>query len=109
MTDVFEERVFWRETFVSENFDFRGQIQFCRFDNCTFVKCTLLIDHGTEHLAFTGCTFKDCNLDHIEADEARAIEARENFFDRPIEVRRVEFEKRLAEALNARAGGPRKY
>ncbi len=102
MTDLFEERVFWNETFVSETLDFRGRTQFCRFDSCTFVKCSLLIDRGTEHLAFTGCTFKDCNVDHIEADEARAIDVRDNFFDRPIEVRRLEFEKRLAEALSAR-------
>lgn len=103
MTDLFEERVFWQEAFFSETFDFRGRTQFCRFDNCTFVKCVLLFDHATEQLAFTGCTFKDCNVDHIEENEARAIEARDNFFDRPIEVRRLDFEKRLAETLNARA------
>jgi hypothetical protein len=106
MTDLLEERVFFREAFFSETLDFRGRTQFCRFDNCTFVKCALLIDHGTEHLAFTGCTFKDCNIDHIDGDEARAIEARDNFFDLPIEVRRMEFEKRLAEMLAARAGRP---
>jgi hypothetical protein len=103
MTDVFEERVFWQETFFSETLDFRGRTQFSRFDRCTFVKCTLLIDQATEHLAFTGCTFKDCNVDRIEADEARAIEARDNFFDMPIEVRRMDFEKRLAEMLAWRA------
>jgi len=27
---------------------FRGKISFTRFDRCEFVKCTLLIDHGTE-------------------------------------------------------------
>jgi hypothetical protein len=104
MTDLLEERVFWQETFFSETFDFRGRTQFSRFDNCTFVKCTLLIDHATEHLAFTGCTFKDCNIDQIEPDEARAIEARDNFFDRPLEMRRTDFEKRLAEVLAERLG-----
>jgi hypothetical protein len=108
MTNIFEERVFFRDMFFSETFDFRGRTQFCRFDNCTFVKCTLIIDYVTEHLAFTSCTFKDCNIDRIEADESRAIEARDNFFDRPIEVRRLELEKRLAEVLSVRADRRRK-
>jgi hypothetical protein len=46
-----EERVIWRERFQAEYFDFRGKSLFTRFDCCEFVKCTLLIDHGTEQLA----------------------------------------------------------
>jgi hypothetical protein len=66
------------------------------------VKCTLLIDHGTEQLAFTECVFKDCNIDKLEQDEGRGLYVRDNFFDRPLEERRSEFEKRLAQALAAR-------
>ena len=96
-----EERVIWCERFQSQQFDFRGRIAFTRFDGCEFVKCTLLIDSGTEQLAFTECVFKDCNIDTIEQDEQRGLYVRGNFFDRPLEERRVEFEKRLAEALAA--------
>ena len=97
-----EERVIWRERFQAEYFDFRGKSLFTRFDCCEFVKCTLLIDHGTEQLAFTKCVFKDCNIDKLEPDEKRALYVRDNFFDRPLDDRRAEFEKRLAEALAAR-------
>jgi hypothetical protein len=65
---------------------------YTRFDGCEFVKCTLLIDRGTEQLAFTDCVFKDCNIDKLEQDEERGLYARDNFFDRPLEERRVEFE-----------------
>ena len=58
-----EERVTWRERFQAKCFDFRGKSLFRRFDCCEFVKCTLLIDHGTEQLAFTECVFKDCNIE----------------------------------------------
>lgn len=102
MTDLNEERVYWEETFFSETFDFRGRVSFCRFDNCTFVKCTLLIDPSTEQLAFTSCTFKDCNISELLSDEARALIAENNFFDRPIEDRRQDFERRLSEALAGR-------
>ena len=106
MSDLREERVFWRETFHAHTFDFRGRINFCRFDGCTFVQCTLLINHGTEQLAFTDCTFKDCNITGIDADDARGILVQNNFFDRPIEERRLDFEKRLAAALSThRPGG----
>jgi hypothetical protein len=97
-----EERVIWRKRFQAEYFDFRGKSTFTRFDGCEFVKCTMLIDHGTEQLAFTGCVFKDCNIDKLEPDEGRGLYVRDNFFDRPIEERRAEFEKRLAQALAAR-------
>jgi hypothetical protein len=88
--------------FYSESFDFRSRLNFCRYDECTFVRCTLLIDHATEQLAFTGCTFKDCNIDHIDADEARGIVSRDNTFDRPLEERRKEFDDRLAAVLRKR-------
>jgi hypothetical protein len=84
-------------------FDFRGKSIFIRFDGCEFVKCNLLIDHGTEQLAFTRCVFKDCNIDKLEHDDQRGLYARDNFFDRPLEERRAEFEKRLAQALAERA------
>lgn len=105
MSELREERVFWRETFHAETFDFRGRINFCRFDGCIFVKCTLLIDHGTEQLAFTDCTFKDCNITHLDADDARGIVVQSVVFDRPIEERRLDFEKRLAAALSAHRPG----
>lgn len=102
MSDAHEERIFWDETFHSETFDFRSQINFARFDGRVFVKCSLLLDHGTEQLAFTGCVFKDCNIDHLDSDEARGIRSENNLFDRPIEERRRDFEKRLAEMVIAR-------
>ena len=67
-----------------------------------FVKCTLLIDHATEQLAFTACVFEDCNIDKLQPDEARGLYVRDNFFDRPLEERRAELENRLAQALAAR-------
>ena len=97
-----EERVKWRERFQAEVFDFRGVIVFTRFDGCEFVKCTLLIDHETEQLAFTGCVFKDCNIDKLEGNEQRGLIVRDNFFDRPLEERRAEFENKLAQTLAAR-------
>ena len=97
-----EERVIWSERFQAQHFDFRGKSIFTRFDDCEFVKCTLLVDHETEQLAFTACVFKDCNIDQLEADEKRGLYARDNFFDRPLEERRAEFENRLAQALAAR-------
>jgi hypothetical protein len=62
MTTINEERVVWSEVFYAETFDFRSRLNFCRYDECTFVRCTLLIDHATEQLAFTGCTFKVATL-----------------------------------------------
>ena len=94
-----EERVIWNERFQSRHFDFRDKINFARFDNCEFVNCTLLIDHGTEQLAFTECVFKDCNIDRLEADEERGLYVKDNFFDRPLEQRRAEFEAKLAQTL----------
>ena len=101
MTTINEERVVWSEVYA-ETLDFRSRLNFCRYDECTFVRCTLLIDHATEQLAFTGCTFKDCNIDHIDADEARGIVSRDNTFHRPLEERRKEFDDHLAAVLRKR-------
>jgi hypothetical protein len=97
-----DERVIYLERFQSVHFDFRGKSVFTRYDRCEFVKCTLLIDHATEQLAFTACVFKDCNIDKLEPDEARGLYVVDNFFDRPLDERRAEFEMRLAQALAAR-------
>jgi hypothetical protein len=97
-----EERFVYRERFQAYQFDFRGKITFTRFDRCEFVKCTLLIDHGTEQLAFTECVFRDCNIDKVDQDEKRGLYSRDNIFDRPLEERRADFENRLAQALAAR-------
>ena len=98
-----EERVIWRKRFQGQNFDLRGKSLFTRFDGCEFVKCTLLMDQDTEQVAFTGCVFKDCNIDRLEQNEERGLYERDNFFDRPLEERRADFEKRLAKALADRA------
>jgi hypothetical protein len=50
---------------------------------CEFVKCTLLIDHGTEQLAFTECVFKDCNIDELQRDEDRGLYRKGQFFRSP--------------------------
>jgi hypothetical protein len=97
-----DERVIFSERFQGEQFDFRGKSIFTRYDHCEFVKCTLLIDHSTEQLAFTACVFKDCNIDKLEPDETRGLYVMDNFFDRPLDERRAEFEIRLAQALAGR-------
>jgi hypothetical protein len=51
--------------------------------------------------AFTSCVFKDCNIDKLEPDEERGLYVKDNFFDRPLEERRAEFERRLAQVLAA--------
>ena len=101
--DPREERVIYRERFQSAEFDFRGKIVFARYDCCEFVKCTLLIDIATQQLAFTTCVFRDCNIDQLRSDEKkRGLYAVNNVFDRPIDERRADFEKRLAQVLAAR-------
>lgn len=97
-----EERVIWRERFQAQHFDFRGKINFLRFDGCEFVKCVLLIDLDTEQLSFTECVFKDCNINGLEQDEKRGLYGRDNFFDRPLEERRAEFASELARVLASR-------
>jgi len=98
-----EERIIWRTRFQAQTFDLRGRAVLTRFDCCEFVKCTLLIDDGTEQLAFTECAFKDCNIDQLESDEGRALYVRNNVFHRPLEERRAEFEHRLAKTLARRS------
>ena len=66
------------------------------------MKCTLLIDRATEQLAFTACVFKDCNIEKLQSDEERELYVTDNFFDRPLNERRAEFEVRLAHALAGR-------
>ena len=100
--DPGEERVIYRERFQAVTFDFRGKSIFTRYDGCEFVKCTLLIDHATEQLAFTGCVFADCNIDQLLPDQGRGLYVRDNFFDRPLNERRAQFEIRLAHAIAAR-------
>jgi len=96
---MFEEQVFWARTFHAETFDFRGRMNFRRFDECTFIRCTLLIDTNTEQLSFTGCTFKDCNINRINPSEERGIVAKGNTFDRPLVEQRKDFDRRLESAL----------
>jgi hypothetical protein len=95
-----EDRVIYCERFQAGSFDFRGKSFFTRYDHC--VKCTLLIDLASERLAFTGCVFKDCNIDQLQPNEERGLYVSDKFFDRPLEERRVEFENRLAQTLAAR-------
>jgi hypothetical protein len=84
-------------------FDFRGKSAFARYDCYEFVKCTLLIDATTtEQLAFTSCAFKDCNIDQLRPDKKRGFYVVDDLFYRPLEERRLEFKKRLAQALAAR-------
>ncbi|WP_439924449.1 hypothetical protein [Nitrobacter sp. JJSN] len=106
MSEINEERVVWNEVFHAETFDFRSQINFRRYDECIFVKCTLLMDAETEQIAFTGCTFKDCNMDSIDADEARGIVSKDNTFERPLDEQRKDFEERLAAVLSQRMPKP---
>lgn len=98
-----EERVFYKERFQGSRLDFRGRTWFQRYDCCEFVKAIILIDDATQSLAFTSCSFEDCNIDELTSDESRSLLARDNLFKLPIEHRRSEFEKRLAEALAARS------
>lgn len=102
LDDPQDECVIYRERFQGMHFDFRGKSCFTRYDRCEFAKCTLLIDHATEQLAFTACVFQDCNTDRLQPDEARGFYVIDNFFDRPLDERRAEFEIRLAQALAAR-------
>lgn len=102
MKNIHEERVIWNEVFYGETFDLRGRINYLRYDECIFVKCMLLMDKATEQVAFTRCTFKDCNVDQIDTDESRAIISSENTFERPLDEQRREFDERLAALLRER-------
>jgi hypothetical protein len=52
--------------------------------------------------------FKDCNIDKLEPDEKRGLYVRDNFFDRPLDERRAEFEKMLTKVLAARKAKEKK-
>jgi hypothetical protein len=101
--DLIEERVIWNQRFQGVTLDFRGKSILTRFDCCEFVKCRLLINETTEQLSFTECIFCECNIDQLQTDEERALISRGNLFEPPLEERRIEFEKKLAKALSARA------
>lgn len=66
------------------------------------MKCEILIDDQAEHLAFTHCTFEDCNISEIEADADRSAIADANIFKVPIAVLQADFEKRVTDALSAK-------
>jgi hypothetical protein len=66
----------------------------------------LICDKDTEQIAFTGCTFKDCNMYSIDADEARGIVSNDNTFERPLDEQRKDFEERLAAVLSQRMPKP---
>jgi hypothetical protein len=97
--EYFEERVIFEERFQARTLDFRGRSVFTRYDGCEFVKCELLIDDQTEHLAFTGCTFEDCNITELKFGEDKPLVADGNIFKLPIEVRTADLGRRLTEAL----------
>jgi hypothetical protein len=58
------------------------------------------MDADTEQIAFTRCTFKDCNIDGIEA--IRGIVSKDDTFERPLEEQRQGAEERLTAALSQR-------
>lgn len=64
------------------------------------------MDAGTEQVAFTRCTFKDCNIDNIIADDLRGIVSNDNTFDRPLDEQRKDFEEKLAAVLSKRQVKP---
>jgi len=97
-----DERVIYRERFQGVYFDFRGKSIFTRYDRCEFVKCTLLIDHATEQLAFTAAFSKTAISISCNRTKHAGLYVMDNFFDRPLDERRADFEIRLAQALAAR-------
>lgn len=52
------------------------------------------MDAETEQIAFTGGTFKDCNSESIDANEARGIISKDNKYERPLDDHRKDFEER---------------
>jgi hypothetical protein len=61
------------------------------------------MNDATEQIAFTRCTFKDCNIDSIEPDESRGLVSRENIFEPPLEDQRKDFDERLEAFLSKRS------
>ena len=101
MAQYLEERIVYLERFQGRTFDFRDQVVFVRYDDCEFVKCTILMDDTTESLAFTNCSFEECNLTELNFIVDQGLFARDNNFKLPIEVRKAELHKRLIEAIAA--------
>lgn len=101
MGQYLEERIIFAERFQARTLDFRGKLAFARYDECEFVKCTILIDDETENLAFTHCSFEDCNISALAPDEDRALLVSDNIFKLPIAARKADLDKRLTEALSA--------
>ena len=99
-----EERIVHLKRFQGQILDFRSQLAFLRYDECEFVKCTILIDEETECLAFTHCSFEDCNISELNSHDDQGLVADGNVFKLPIEIRKIELHARLIEALanNAR-------
>lgn len=102
MTAYLEERIVYSERFQARTLDFRGQLAFTRYDECEFVKCTILIDDQTENLAFTHCSFEDCNISELSPAPDRALLAEGNVFKLPIDVRKADLDERLSKALAAK-------
>jgi hypothetical protein len=98
-----EERVIYKERFQGSRLDFRGRPVFHRCDCCESVKAMILVDDTTRSLAITNCVFEDCNIDHLASDETRSLIARNNVFKEPIQLRKMDFERRLADALARRS------
>lgn len=103
MAQYIEETIIYMARFQGSTLDFRGQLLFRRYDECAFVKCTILIDDETENLAFTGCSFEDCNIDELISRHAQGIVAEGNVFKLPIEQRKAELHLRLIAALASKA------
>lgn len=97
-----EERTIFAERFQARTLDFRGQLAFARYDECEFVKCTILIDDETENLAFTHCSFEDCNISELHSNADRALMVDDNVFKLPIEARKADLDRRLTEALSGK-------
>lgn len=102
MGQYLEERVIYCERFQARTLDFRGQLVFSRYDQCEFVKCTLLIDDQTENLAITNSSFEDCNITELNPNSDRALVVDGNIFKAPIEARNADLDRRLTEALLAK-------
>lgn len=103
MVQYLEERIVYSERFQARTLDFRGQLTFLRFDECEFVKCTILIDEQTENLAFTHCSFEDCNISELSPSPDRALLAEGNLFKVPIDIRKADLDRRLSAALASKS------
>ncbi|RYF38530.1 MAG: hypothetical protein EOO38_24625 [Cytophagaceae bacterium] len=103
----YEERVIYLKRFQGRTFDFRDQLLFARYDECEFVRCTILMDHTTGSLAFTNCSFEECNLTELKSIADQSLFASGNNFKLPIEVRKANLHNRLIEAITANSKSQR--